>query len=365
MNLGTKKTARGFTLVELLVVIAIIGVLVALLLPAIQAAREAARRNSCKNNLKQLALGCLNHQSQTSYYPSGGWGHEWIGDADRGMGRSQPGGWIYSVLPFIEQSAVHAIPGDGLPEQVTQLQRDRSLEILAQPLDIINCPSRRSGTFPAGNSAHAAGNGPINAAAMNGIQVGRSDYAGNAGDTSNYDIGGPNSWSQVELGAYNWENTGTTCNGSLNNDGSIKIGPSTGVMCQRSEIGPRHIEDGTSNTYLCGERYINANHYFGEPGANGSLAGGDNETWVTGMNNDVYRVTINLPRQDSLVPFSPNGGSVETTSDGTGIFGSAHAGSFNMAYCDGHIEAVSYDIDLQVHRNNSNRSDGKVDSGNN
>ena len=66
---------RGFTLVELLVVIAIIGVLVGLLLPAVQAAREAARRMSCGNNIRQIAMGCINHESARKQFPSnlGNW----------------------------------------------------------------------------------------------------------------------------------------------------------------------------------------------------------------------------------------------------------------------------------------------------
>src|SRR4051812_37518 len=59
----------GFTLVELLVVITIIGMLVALLLPAVQNARERGRQVTCMNNLKQLALATVSHDSAKGQMP--------------------------------------------------------------------------------------------------------------------------------------------------------------------------------------------------------------------------------------------------------------------------------------------------------
>ncbi len=121
-------------------VITIIGILIALLLPAVQAAREAARRMQCKNHLKQLALGCLNHEETHGFFPTGGWGCMWRPDPDRGFGLRQPGGWAFSILPYIEQSALHDLGAgcsDSEKRQIYFPQRS------ATPLEILSCPSRR------------------------------------------------------------------------------------------------------------------------------------------------------------------------------------------------------------------------------
>ncbi len=109
-----RPVASAFTLVELLVVIAIIGILIALLLPAVQAAREAARRSQCRNNLKQIGLAAQNHVSVYKVIS-----HRRLadrpgrGDPDAGYGANQPGGWLYSLLPFMEEQQIHDM-GKGL-----------------------------------------------------------------------------------------------------------------------------------------------------------------------------------------------------------------------------------------------------------
>ncbi len=130
---------RGVTLIELLVVIGIIGVLVGLLLPAVQYARESARRTSCANNLKQIGMAIIQHEQSHGHLPTGGWGAEWVGDPDAGFAEKQPGGWIFNVLPYLEENDIRAI-GSGEPAAAKRVSR---IKLVQSPLTVFHCPSRR------------------------------------------------------------------------------------------------------------------------------------------------------------------------------------------------------------------------------
>ena len=200
------QRSRGFTLVELLVVITIIGVLIALLLPAVQAAREAARKMQCGNNLKQLALGGLSHESAYGYVPTTGWGMTWVGDPDRGFGLKQPGGWIYNILPFIEEDSIRQM-GSGLPD--TQ-KHTVAKTMIGMPIATLNCPSRRS---PVAISYPTTLPDMINADRP-GV-IAHADYAINGGSSRTHSQGGPDSLSTAMTPSYDWWSSiaGNTCIG--------------------------------------------------------------------------------------------------------------------------------------------------------
>jgi prepilin-type N-terminal cleavage/methylation domain-containing protein len=340
-----KRCKGAFTLVELLVVIAIIGVLVALLLPAVQAAREAARRSQCKNNLKQLALASLNHHDAQKFLPSGGWGWEYVGDKDRGFGHNQPGGWVYSLLPYIELSNGYALPADGDPITVSRGQKTGASQLVQQPISTINCPSRRPAVvYPCPLGAQAPKNSIYT---ENG---GKLDYAISCGDQKHNSCrSGPPSVADYPTYT-DWcilDRIGSTINKTSPNYANI-VSPLTGaieyngVSFERSEVSLKQVSDGTSNTYLIGEKYLNSAQY--ETGTDEA----DNETWCSGFNNDNFRTAYDVPQQD------------RSDFSSALIFGSAHASGCLMAKCDGSVDLVSYDVDINVHRAGANRADGTV-----
>jgi prepilin-type processing-associated H-X9-DG protein len=107
-------------------------------------------------------------------------------------------------------------------------------------------------------------------------------------------------------------------------------------------IASASVRDGLGNVDLLGEKYVAADHYQtgDDPGDAGVL--------YSGYSSSNIRWAGEPPRPDTAGEFHNNG------------YGSAHAGGFNMAFGDGRIETLTFDIDPAVHRALAGRANGTM-----
>jgi prepilin-type N-terminal cleavage/methylation domain-containing protein/prepilin-type processing-associated H-X9-DG protein len=387
----------GFTLVELLVVIAIISTLMGLLLPAVQSARESARMNSCRSHLSQLSKGLLQHESALGFFPSSGWGPQWLGIAERVGDSSQPGGWAFSVLDYIEEGNLR----DSVVGATTSAAYKQLLET---SLPLFNCPTRRPAraiALASGTSFHWA-NGLVNVPEV-ASRATRSDYAINSGSSgpcvpvaqlkgaferltdSKYNskqvtlckkgpvkditqtIGLPAVSSaghaDATLGACNSCDTPFDASNMKHfesvdegevwrkkspqdkilaglEETPVDIGAADaqdGISFRMSRLQAASIFDGLSNTYLLGEKSVPTTSY------DSGNAAGDSRPLMAGYGPDGARWGRSAPQRDSK------------SASNSAAFGSAHAGGWNAAFADGSVRTMGYDIAEGVHRRLSNR----------
>ena len=321
--MAKSKSTRGFTLVELLVVIGIVGILAALIVPAVQAAREASRRALCRNNLKQMALGANSHLANQKFFPVGGWGWGWAGDPNFGYGQMQPGGWMYNVLPFIEETALHDL-GKGLMPEDGAARRAAIQQAIETVVPLYFCPTRR----PASALPFVHHQNYYNLGTTHRPQVvGRNDYAACAGDQRG-ECKGPTRY--ADWSAYScWDEApNNTMNGitGLRNPGPIEI---------------KRIPDGLAKTLLYGEKTLRVSTY--------ETADHDNDQgWNLGFDSDVARFCIDPPYQDTPAhPLSHYW-----------AFGSAHPDGTQCVMADGSVHTIAYEIDRETFRRMGVRNDG-------
>jgi type II secretory pathway pseudopilin PulG len=278
-------------LIELLVVIAIIGVLIGLLLPAVQKVREAANRTRCQNNLKQMGIACHMHNDTYGVLPLGGitWNktRTFLPNGTPAVYDQQAWGWAYQILPFVEQADVWRDPND--------------LNVVAAPLKLYFCPSRRPPTLK--NYTGGNDNGPH---AM-------MDYAGNAGTSGQ--------------------------NGVINH---CNYPQGSNLM------SIARIPDGSSNTLMLSEKRLQPAQY------RGSATCDDDQGWTDGFDNDTicywaYTGNNPYPEQDSAA--APSCGFQ---------FGSAHTAAMEAVFCDGSVHVIGYSISPTVWSYVCNPSDGKT-----
>jgi prepilin-type N-terminal cleavage/methylation domain-containing protein/prepilin-type processing-associated H-X9-DG protein len=221
-----RPSRSGFTLVELLVVIAIIGVLVSLLLPAVQAAREAARRMQCGNNLKQLGLGMHNYHDTHRAFPMA----YFVSIPPLNIQN-----WGSAVLPYIEQQNLYDMLDTRVPAAFEMGPVGAAnVQVISTPLAVYQCPSA-----PGGSSR--VYDGGIPAGALPGLpqlswRAAPSDYCVPTG----------------VLGVYSNLAYANFPGGSGGNrHGALQV-HTPGGSNRNSRMAD--ILDGTSNTFLLGER---------------------------------------------------------------------------------------------------------------
>jgi prepilin-type N-terminal cleavage/methylation domain-containing protein len=325
---------RGLTLVELLIVIAIISLLLQMILPAIEASREAARKAQCKNNLRQIGLAMGLHDNTYQRFPSGGWMYRWVGEPERGTDIDQPGSWVFNLLSFVEEDELRRV---GM--RLSGTDREKAISQRCEtPIPLFVCPSRRlARSYPMAITPFVGY--PLLTDGSSGFRPergARSDYAASVGDAKHMGlyVGKPYGLTPITLKegddpSFPWD----------------KDERYTGVCFRHSRVMMSQIADGTSHTYLVGEKYIDSTHY------KDGFDSGDNVNLFSAQGLDNYRTSSKPPYRDrDHVPHWMS-------------FGSAHLDGFHMCFCDGSVRVVSYDIDPTTHRLLGNRSDGKVITG--
>jgi prepilin-type N-terminal cleavage/methylation domain-containing protein/prepilin-type processing-associated H-X9-DG protein len=351
-SLPHRRPGPGFTLIELLVVIAIIAVLIGLLLPAVQKVREAAARMSCSNNLKQIGLAVHNY-------------HDANGSLPPVRVSNNHASWFVLIMPYLEQENISK-GWDFATFYVKQTPF-----YLQQQVKTYYCPSRRG---PGDNLLHQAEQvypaditppanfTPTGAAdprfsATNLVPSALGDYAANVGEYG-YFASPP-----TELWA------GTGANGALI---QATFNSATGQF--KSNTTLTSITDGTTNTFLAGEKHVPAGMFGRLKVGDGSvycgvwtvfsgriagigvpLAKGPNDVTPTPAINPT---ALNPPLAAPTGTWRPGNDAVWAKK-----FGSWHSGVCNFVFCDGSVKSIKTSVDEVTLGRLAARNDGQVITG--
>jgi prepilin-type N-terminal cleavage/methylation domain-containing protein/prepilin-type processing-associated H-X9-DG protein len=318
--LVTTARRRGFTLIELLVVIGIIAVLIALLLPAVQKVREAAARIQCSNNLKQIGLAAHNYHDARDKFPTGA-------RLPVDVGGTPSGGtnvWV-ELLPYFEQDNLYKKWDSNDNRNNVAGGRNATQ---AQVIKILLCPSDRLPEPIWELTAETAASPPWSRGFY-----GLSSYGGSAGRRAVY-TGGPPAFP------------------GISRDGVFYLG---------SNIRLTDVTDGTTNTFLFGERL----HHDPEFDRLRPLVWPD-ATPVGGWGRWGYVANAGVMFQVTLhtaAPINyrvPPGGDFSTLENRGCAFGSGHPGGANFAFADGSVRFQSESTPVPTLQALSTRAGGEV-----
>lgn len=358
-----RESNSAFTLVELLVVIAIIGVLVALLLPAVQAAREAARRSSCTNNEKNIALAMLNFESAIGNFPQG------TSVPVKLNGRYSPSTngypWHVDVLDYIEGGNL----SDSIDREVEEYYRDNPngypdpatlTPVREAQTEVYLCPSDGETTAV----PRFAGLDVLPATNYCGVMG--SAWSRAMFDQTSGNHVGSNPCRKTEFAP----DTGVDCMGSIGTlDGPVNT---DGILYPASRVRMGQISDGTSNTFILGERWYQFRvwaqggyHTRTDPQQSVQpiamfVWSAKNIVATSPPNVSLNSVGYYVLHSDEDRPNPAPTGVAKNMSANDMVWGSFHTGGANFALADGSVQYVADEIDPIVWIAYGSRNGGEV-----
>jgi prepilin-type N-terminal cleavage/methylation domain-containing protein/prepilin-type processing-associated H-X9-DG protein len=311
----SRRSRRGgFTLIELLVVIAIIAILIGLLLPAVQKVRDAAARIKCANNMKQMGLALHNYHDVNGSLPSG-------------VKYTSPyyyWSWLAQMMPYYEQ--------DNLYRQADTWARGSTYAYQYWPWGgfWLSPPS------------------PANPALGTEVKTlicpadGRQDtllpgssWGGNG---------------NVAFTGY----LGVACSAEGNEAYASSTGQSNGILFWKSQVRLTDITDGTSNTFMVGERPPSADLYYGWWFAGAGFDGSGVGDVLLGARSVAYAASLGCSA--NYVGLQP--GKLSNPCDQV-HFWSMHSGGANFLMGDGSVKFTTYSANAVLPQASS-RNGGEV-----
>jgi prepilin-type N-terminal cleavage/methylation domain-containing protein/prepilin-type processing-associated H-X9-DG protein len=316
-----RLSRKAFTLIELLVVIAIIAILIGLLLPAVQKVREAAARTQCTNNLKQLGLSTLNYESSYQYLPPA-WQNPTPAANIPGLSQDPPlpgaprfTNLFVELLPYFEQENLQK----RWDYNVINNNRGPDGSNSSQVIKILLCPSSPVAQQPK--------------ATVSGNVYGLNSYAGVAG---RFSFRAPTASSFV-----------------ISNDGIFYI---------NSRVRIAGITDGTSNTFMWGERY-NKDQHFDRMYTNFPIIGWSGWAWCD-QQNAIGDFLVGAAQPINwLIPASATGANSSANpwvQQRLSTMGSGHTGGANVCLADGSVRFVRDSMPLATLQAFCTRASGEV-----